>query len=405
MPQPCNPVTLKPRNLFSIQHNHHGFVFAIHVQFVDLFFQNGVFEIGCDFEQGNEHESAFVQFRVRNFKPFIANDTFSVKKNVDVDGTRPPFVLVFAAFAPEFAFNLADFVEQFARIEGRVGHNDLIQKRFLFGVAPGLRFINMAFFGDFAYVFVDEFGCCAYLALPVAHVAPQSEEDVDVSFCVFWLHVRLFTGAKMRKCVRSVRGVREVRGVRSVMRCLFTFLPLPRNISNNSKFADNMKNLFAVAMCAVVLLLAACGGIDKELVGKMQADVTKVDGLVPGYEALGTKITNITNQMNAVPEAVKTQSSAEYQNILRINTTMTQKYQATMAEMGDIKTKIQALVGDYTAGKIKTEDALKEYETLSTAVQGMTDVLDRMNQRMERIETDYAKMSATWNAKAEEAAQ
>ncbi len=166
-----------------------------------------------------------------------------------------------------------------------------------------------------------------------------------------------------------------------------------------------MKNLFAVAMCAVVLLLAACGGIDKELVGKMQADVTKVDGLVPGYEALGTKITNITNQMNAVPEAVKTQSSAEYQNILRINTTMTQKYQATMAEMGDIKTKIQALVGDYTAGKIKTEDALKEYETLSTAVQGMTDVLDRMNQRMERIETDYAKMSATWNAKAEEAAQ
>ena len=166
-----------------------------------------------------------------------------------------------------------------------------------------------------------------------------------------------------------------------------------------------MKNLFAVAMCAVVLLLAACGGIDKELVGKMQADMTKVDGLVPGYEALGTKITNITNQMNALPESAKTQNNPEYQNILRINSTMTQKYQATMAEMGDIKNKIQALVGDYTAGKIKTEDALKEYETLSTAVQGMADVLDRMNQRMERIETDYAKMSATWNAKAEEAAQ
>lgn len=166
-----------------------------------------------------------------------------------------------------------------------------------------------------------------------------------------------------------------------------------------------MKNLFAVALCTVVVLLAACGGVDKDLIGKMQADVTKVEGLVPGYEALGVKIANITNQLNVVPDAVKTQNSGEYQNILRINGTMTQKYQATMAEMGDIKTKIQTLIGNYTAGSIKTEDAQKEYETLSTAVQGMADVLDRMNQRMERIETDYAKMSATWNAKAEEAAE
>ena len=166
-----------------------------------------------------------------------------------------------------------------------------------------------------------------------------------------------------------------------------------------------MKNLFALSALAVLILAVACKGVDKELIGKMEADLSKMEGMAPAFEALNTSITNVVNQLNAAPEAMKTESNAEYQNMLRISNTMTQKYQATLAEQSDLTGKLKTLIADYTSGKIKTEDAQKEYQTLSTAIQGISDVMDRMNQRAERMQADFAKMSATWNAKAEEAAQ
>lgn len=163
-----------------------------------------------------------------------------------------------------------------------------------------------------------------------------------------------------------------------------------------------MKNLFALSALAVLMLAVACNSVDKEMIAKMEADLSKMEGMAPAFESLNTSITNMANQLNAAPEAMKTQSNTEYQNMLRISNTMTQKYQATVAEHNDVTGKIRTLVADYASGKIKTEDAVKEYQTLSTAVQGISEVMDRMNQRAERMQADFAKMSATWNAKAEE---
>ena len=165
-----------------------------------------------------------------------------------------------------------------------------------------------------------------------------------------------------------------------------------------------MKNLFVLSVMTVLMLAVACGGVNKELLGKLQTDLTQLEGLAPAYEAMGVNINNLTTQLNAVPEGMKTETNPEYQNMLRLNNTMTQKYQATMAEQSDLTNKFRTLIGDYTAGKIKTEDALKEYETLSAGVKGMVELLDRMNKKIDNIQTEYAKMSANMNAAAEKAA-
>ena len=166
-----------------------------------------------------------------------------------------------------------------------------------------------------------------------------------------------------------------------------------------------MKNLFVLSVAAVVMLAVACKGVDQELIGKLQADLSTMESMGPSFEKLGTGITNLSNQLNAVPESMKTETNPEYQNMLRLSNTMTQKYQATLAEQGDLTGKIKNLVADYTSGKITTEDAVKEYETLSTSVKGISEVMDRMSQKVDQIQAEFAKMSATLNAKAEEAAQ
>ena len=198
-----------------------------------------------------------------------------------------------------------------------------------------------------------------------------------------------------------MRGVRESHPLTSLTLFL-TFAPL---FFKQIKNAYDMKNLFALSALTVLTLAVACKGVDKEMIGKMEADLSKMEGMAPAFEALNTSITNVANQLNAAPEAMKTQSNTEYQNMLRISNTMTQKYQATLAEQSDLTGKLKTLIADYTSGKIKTEDAMKEYQTLSTGIQGISEVMDRMNQRAERMQADFAKMSATWNAKAEEAAQ
>lgn len=166
-----------------------------------------------------------------------------------------------------------------------------------------------------------------------------------------------------------------------------------------------MKNLLSLAALAILFLAVACTSVDKELVGKMQNDLSAVEGLAPAFETLGKNLDNMTTQLNAAPEAMKSESNAEYQNLLRMNSMISQKFQATSAEYNDLSGKLKGLVADYSAGKIKTEDAQKEYETLSGAMQGFSTLIDQLTQVGGQMQTDYAKMSASWNAKAEEATQ
>lgn len=166
-----------------------------------------------------------------------------------------------------------------------------------------------------------------------------------------------------------------------------------------------MKNLFPVAVLAMLMLTVACKGVDKELVGKMEKDLSTLESLAPLFEKITKNQENLNTQLSAVPEAMKGESNSEYYNLFNMNTMIASKLQATKAEYDDLSLKLKTLTTDYSAGKVKTEDAVKEFETLSRSVEGFSTLLNQISTVGDQLQADYAKMSATWNAKTEEATQ
>lgn len=161
-----------------------------------------------------------------------------------------------------------------------------------------------------------------------------------------------------------------------------------------------MKNLVFM-LAAAALSIISCQSVDKELVDKMQKKVSEMEGLSATLADMEKSMGNLAAQIVSAPEEMRTGDNPEFKNLLEMSGAMTQKLQATRAEYDDLMNKLKTLSTDYAAGKASTEDARKEYETLSTGLQGISDLVLRIQERATQMETNFAKMSADWNAKQE----
>jgi hypothetical protein len=72
---------------------------------------------------------------VRHLQSLVAYYASAVEKDIYIDGARAPFFLSFPA---QFLLDVIYFFEQFARIEGGVDHDYLVQVRLLVRFTPGL---------------------------------------------------------------------------------------------------------------------------------------------------------------------------------------------------------------------------------------------------------------------------
>ncbi|MBK7938479.1 MAG: hypothetical protein IPJ82_15970 [Lewinellaceae bacterium] len=162
-----------------------------------------------------------------------------------------------------------------------------------------------------------------------------------------------------------------------------------------------MKNLIFLLAATMTLSMISCENIDKELAGKMQKDVSEMSGLAATFEDIGKSIANLDSQMQAAPEAMKAAGNPELNRLMEMIGAMTQKHQSTAAEYNDLMNKLKGLAADYSAGKIATVDAQKEYDTLKMGLQGVSDLTQRIQERATAMQTSYAKLTADWNAKQE----
>lgn len=162
-----------------------------------------------------------------------------------------------------------------------------------------------------------------------------------------------------------------------------------------------MKHLVSIFTIAALLSVVACNEVDKELINKMQGDLAAMEGTAAVAEKASTTLANLATQMNAAPEAMKGEDNPEMKSLMEKSGMMSNKLQASMAEYNDLMGKLKTLVADYNAGKIKTEDAKKEYETLSEGLKGTSSMLTQMASAGDQIQAAFAKMTADWNAKME----
>lgn len=170
---------------------------------------------------------------------------------------------------------------------------------------------------------------------------------------------------------------------------------------NNQLKHNDMKNLFLPAIFSILFLAAACNKVDPSLVSTMQSDIANAEELVP---TLGktVEMANMTiEQINKAPEALRNSNTPEMQSILERSVALAGKVQATEAQYKDMLNRFKQLSADYAAGKIKTEEAKKEYEMLSTSLKGAAGTLERIDKFSDLLQADFAKASAGWNAEAE----
>jgi len=166
-----------------------------------------------------------------------------------------------------------------------------------------------------------------------------------------------------------------------------------------------MKNLCALIFSFILLFAVGCESTDQELVSQMQGGISTLEGLSVQLKELGPKLTNVTVRINDAPAEAKADPSGGYQETANLATSTMRKLLAVVSQYSDLQNKLNTLSTDYKAGKIKTEEAKKEYEVLQTGIQGLSETLAEMDATADQLQTQYAKMSADWNAKAEEAAQ
>ncbi len=162
-----------------------------------------------------------------------------------------------------------------------------------------------------------------------------------------------------------------------------------------------MKNVLTLFSAVLTLFLFSCGSVDQEMVKNMQNDLTTYEGYAASLEEAGKSVTTLASALATVPESIKKAPTPEF-NELSIRTTgMSDKYTATQAEYNDMLNRLKTIIADYSAGKIKKEDAQKEYETIKASLDHLPGLIGRLKDRADQMQANFARQSATWNAEKE----
>lgn len=136
-----------------------------------------------------------------------------------------------------------------------------------------------------------------------------------------------------------------------------------------------MKNCFFLLSAAFLFFATACADVDKSLVDKMVAESKSTAGMGKMTTAK-TTVAAVLTQIEGAPEAIK--SNPAYPALLEKINGFSAKTEATAAEFADLSGKLNILLTDYNAGKIKTEAAKQEFEVISAGIKGTNEIFDRL---------------------------
>lgn len=152
-----------------------------------------------------------------------------------------------------------------------------------------------------------------------------------------------------------------------------------------------------------MFLLGACNRIDTELVGTIQANLNKMQEFKPNAESAKQNVTTLLDQMGKAPDGLKMSADFGFADLFSRAQSFEQKYDAMIAVEEDMRTKLETMLGDYTDGKIKKEEIMKEQEAALADLDGLQKQLEMMGPLFDQVSANYAKMMATWQSLPESA--
>ncbi|MCC6410798.1 MAG: hypothetical protein IT270_04015 [Saprospiraceae bacterium] len=166
-----------------------------------------------------------------------------------------------------------------------------------------------------------------------------------------------------------------------------------------------MKNVLFTALAAIVLLTSACNNLDENLNNSMATELEARQKGLADYLARNKAIGEFNMASTKVPASLYNDPGTGFTTVRENLNMITSKYQATVDVYNDHLSKLSRLQEDYQNGKIKTEEAKQEFESINSNFKSIISTLDRADEFYQRTSDQYAEILTKWKtANPDEAA-
>ena len=159
-----------------------------------------------------------------------------------------------------------------------------------------------------------------------------------------------------------------------------------------------MKNMVFVLLGSVLFLVGACREVDKELVGKVESEITKIDQAIPELETAAEHSDELLKQMDAAPNGLKFNPKYNFGELHEMAKSITMKYKTIASMEQQAKQSLDSLITVYSNGDIKKEDFMVEYQKIVASIESLSQTPARMQPVFEELTTKFTKLSAEYQA-------
>jgi len=159
-----------------------------------------------------------------------------------------------------------------------------------------------------------------------------------------------------------------------------------------------MKNVGFSILAALIFVTAACKNTDEKMSNDMAAEydsqIIKLKGLTERNRAIAEYGVGLSN----VPVALYNDPSTKVQDLHKNLLMIVNKHQATVDAHSELLMRLSNMQEDYNNGKITTEEARQELETMRTNLEGVTNTYERVDAYFTEQSTQYNQIVDAWKA-------
>ena len=198
-------------------------------------------------------------------------------------------------------------------------------------------------------------------------------------------------------CREILRGRKGIKLPAALRRC-FTFAAFLKTLIFKQKIVCTMKNMVFVLLGSVLFLVGACREVDKELVGKAESEITKIDQALPEVESAAERSGELLKQMDAMPNGLKFNPKYNFSELHEMAKSITMKYKTIATMEQQAKQSLDSLITVYSNGDIKKEDFVVEYEKIVASIESLSQTPARIQPVFEELTANFTKLSAEYQA-------
>ena len=164
-----------------------------------------------------------------------------------------------------------------------------------------------------------------------------------------------------------------------------------------------MKFFQTTAAFGILFLVFSCNSdVDQSLLGEMTSAAVQLEDQIGQTSTAGENLAKFRAVLDRAPDALKADTSAHFSAFMENYDEIAGQQSAVNAQLNDMKIRLTVMMGDYSAGKLKTDVARAEFGNFSASLTNIGESISSFASDYGKLQVDYGKMMADFNMKKEE---